>query len=307
MEFICKYCDKVFDNKRSLGQHEWKCKLNPNHKDIWNKGLNKNDYRILKGVENRKKSFKEGKWKIKPFYLSEETRKIISEKRKLWLKNNPDKHPWKRKSKFISTPCEYLKNFFRENNISFIEEYDPKIENHFFSLDIAFPDIKLAIEVNGNQHYDKYGNLLEYYKNRHEIIEKNGWKLLEIHYSKCYNFDLNILTKYQELDSYDKDYTNKYFSKKQEKKLKRKLEKENKEKERENEIQFRKKVLIDLFTNSNIKFDIYGYSIVSIKWLENNYGDKLWFHSNLLRQIRKYTPEYVNLCYKLKSGVQVSG
>ena len=39
-------------------------------------------------------------------------------------------------------------------------KYNPKINGHYFSLDIAFPDIKFAIEVNGNQHYKKDGKLI---------------------------------------------------------------------------------------------------------------------------------------------------
>ncbi|MCK9279295.1 MAG: hypothetical protein M0P71_01565 [Melioribacteraceae bacterium] len=40
---------------------------------------------------------------------TEETKKAISEKRKKWLADNPDKHVWKRKGKFKSEPCEVLK------------------------------------------------------------------------------------------------------------------------------------------------------------------------------------------------------
>ena len=61
---------------------------------------------------------------------------------------------------------------------------------HGFSIDIAFPDIKFGIEVNGNQHYNSDGTLKPYYKERHDLIEKSGWILLELHYSSCYIDDI---------------------------------------------------------------------------------------------------------------------
>jgi hypothetical protein len=43
--------------------------------------------------------------------------------------------------------------------------------------------------VNGNQHYkDKnYQILNDYCQKRHELIEKEGIEVLEVHYSKCFN------------------------------------------------------------------------------------------------------------------------
>lgn len=67
-----------------------------------------------------------------------------------------------------------------KNNIIFIEEYKP-LNDRLFSIDIAFPDKMIGIEINGNQHYDIEGNLKPYYQNRHELIETAGWTLLEFH------------------------------------------------------------------------------------------------------------------------------
>jgi very-short-patch-repair endonuclease len=126
----------------------------------------------------------------------EETKKKISQKRKKYLKENPDKHVWKRNEKFKSDPCNKLKDALKENNINFVEEYQP-IEDRFYSVDIAFPHIKLAIEINGNQHYNRDGSLKEYYQQRHNLIESQGWEVREYHYASVYNEEwLNtIITK----------------------------------------------------------------------------------------------------------------
>jgi hypothetical protein len=102
------------------------------------------------------------------------------------LKLNPDKHTWKRKNKQISIPCELFKTKLKNNNIYFIEEFTP-LDDRFFSIDIAFPDKKIGIEINGNQHYDNNGKLKKYYQERKDIIEKSGWKLYDIYYTKVYD------------------------------------------------------------------------------------------------------------------------
>ena len=149
---------------------------------------------------------------------TEETKRKISEKRKLYLKNNPDKHPWKRSDKFKSVPCEKLKQILKEKNINFVEEWQP-VEDRYFSIDIAFPDIKLGIEINGNQHYNTDGSLKRYYQERHDIITEHGWRLIELHYSTC--FDILLLDEILNLKT-QPDYT-KYF----EHKLKTQLKKKN--------------------------------------------------------------------------------
>lgn len=120
------------------------------------------------------------------YKISDETRKKISKGRKKYLKENKDKHVWKRSDKFTSEPCEHLKKILKENDINFVGEYQP-LEDRFFSIDIALKDKKVGVEINGNQHYNKDKTLKKYYRERHDLITADGWKLYEVHYSKCYN------------------------------------------------------------------------------------------------------------------------
>lgn len=122
---------------------------------------------------------------------SPETKVKISEKRKNWLKNNPDKHYWSfAPSPFYdSKPCSILKERLKNEGIFFIEEYKPLLhKDRFFSIDVYLPQFSLGIEVNGRQHYTKDGEgLTEYYQNRHDLIEKEGIKLLEIKSHKFFS------------------------------------------------------------------------------------------------------------------------
>lgn len=142
----------------------------------------------------------------KPFH-TEETKKHISEIRKQYLKDHPETHCWKSNNKFKSEPCEKFKKILKNKNIYFVEEYQP-LEDRFFSIDIAFPNDKIGIEINGNQHYDREGNLKQYYMERHQLIENSGWKLYEIPYFKVY--DNEFITDFLENFQHDIDMNNIY-------------------------------------------------------------------------------------------------
>lgn len=120
---------------------------------------------------------------------SEKTKIAISEKRKKWLAENPEKHPWKRNDKLKSEPCERVKEFLTKLGIFFVSEFTPEINGRFFSIDIALPDKKIALEINGNQHYNRDGSLKPYYQERHNLLTNAGWTVFEVHYSVCFNLD----------------------------------------------------------------------------------------------------------------------
>ena len=119
---------------------------------------------------------------------TEETKKRMSESKKKWLKENPDKHVWKRHSKFKSVPCETLKSYIKSKNINYLEEFSPVMDRGY-SVDVAFPEKMVCLEVNGNQHYDATGKLKPYYQEKHDLISKLGWKIIEMHYSLCFKED----------------------------------------------------------------------------------------------------------------------
>ena len=50
------------------------------------------------------------------------------------------------------------------------------------------------------------------------MLSDNGWIVFEIHYSKCYNININDFEDILKLPIYDKDYVGKYLSKKEHKK-----------------------------------------------------------------------------------------
>jgi very-short-patch-repair endonuclease len=117
---------------------------------------------------------------------TQEAKDKISKARKLYIKLNPDTFFWRNADKFKSVPCEKIKEWLITKGVKFVEEYPVPETGRFFKLDIAIVDKKIAIEVNGSQHYNTDGSLKSYYQQRHELIEKSGWKIFEIHYSMAF-------------------------------------------------------------------------------------------------------------------------
>lgn len=142
--------------------------------------------------------------------MTDESRKKISDAKKKLYRDYPEKHNWKSDKKFMSKPCEEFKRVLDDENIKYVPEFTP-LKDRFFSIDIAFPESKIGIEINGNQHYNKDGTLKKYYSERHQLIESSGWRIYEVHFSICYNKDVvleligNIFRQKSDLYSFDYD------------------------------------------------------------------------------------------------------
>lgn len=268
----CKYCGKEIANEGCLTLHERRCKLNPNYEPT-----EKQQEKILK-QQNKQ-----------PLHLSEETKKKISNARKKYLAEHKDEHVWKRHNKFTSKPCEILKDFLKSKNISFIEEYTP-LDDYNFSLDIAWPDIKVAIEVNGNQHYNRDGSLKNYYQNRHNILENNGWTIFEIHYTKCYNININDFSDILSLDIYDKEYIKQYFDKQYIYISQKQIQKQQRIEEHNKLENEHKSIILNLINNSGIDFSKSTWSQQATNYLEQR--GELW-NKGIFRCIRKYAPDFL--------------
>lgn len=222
--FKCDKCNIDFDNNVAYNNHLRFHNKYDNIKDniiddYINNNLtfreliskyNSNNLSLIKILKDIKVDITEKKRKRNTLSHkhSDETKSKLSEIRKKWLMENPDKHVWKTNDKFISKPCEFLKKILIENNITFVSEYS--ISGRYYSIDIAFPDKKVGLEVNGNQHYNSDGTLKTYYKNKNDFFIENGWIIYQIHYTKVYNeiFIYDLINKLKnEYNLEDIDYS----------------------------------------------------------------------------------------------------
>ena len=180
----CRFCDLVFPTRKDLFSHlalihSRACRKTHQVCEFCGQVMN-NIREHNRVCEKRPRG---------PHKWTEEERRKQSEKRKLYLKQNPDKHPWKLKGKFRSVPCEKLKSKLLEDGFEFLEEYTDARWEHSYSIDIAILSKKIGIEVNGNQHYLRTGELKPVYQKRHDYLSENGWKIIELHYANCYHED----------------------------------------------------------------------------------------------------------------------
>lgn len=188
--YICKFCGKVCKNANSLRNHERLCKANPEHQEsswikfnhergAWNKGLTKEtDERLKKSSETLSNGYKSGRLinANKGTHHTETEKKNLSEKRKQFLKENPDKVPYllNHHSKGDSYPEKYFKEVFDSEKI----EYKQNFYQSGYFLDFAWPEKKLYLEIDGEQHYvDKH--IVEHDKIRTEVLINEGWTCIE--------------------------------------------------------------------------------------------------------------------------------
>lgn len=240
-----------------------------------------------------KRAEKEGliKKTLHRYKVSDDVKRNLSLKRIEFLKNNPKKHHWRTSDKHKSFPCETFKLHLINNGIVFIDEYLP-LKDRSFSIDIAFPDKMIGIEINGMQHYNSDKTLKKYYQDRKNLIEQSGWIIFDIHYKKVFDkkfidFFIKKINEDYKLSEVDYSF---YINNKISKKVHGTMDDYNNF--RINNSKDKQKKYIELVSNSNINFEKYGWTkeVAKITGLLNQ---------KVSSWMRKYLPEiYENRCYK---------
>lgn len=117
---------------------------------------------------------------------TEETKLLMSQKRKAYLAENKDKHNWSRFRNKESVPECKFREALISLGISATQFYIPPESERYFELDFVLVENKIGFEINGQQHYSSDGNLSSYYQERHNYLNQLGWIIHEIHYSECF-------------------------------------------------------------------------------------------------------------------------
>ena len=178
----CKFCSKYCKNKNSLINHERCCKYNPNRAIInshviwkkghsaWNKGLTKETSQLVaKQSRTIKRQYvsgqRSGSWLGK--HHTEEQKHNISQKMKIHYKNSSR---WRTQ---IEKRKSYAEQYFERIFLDAKQNYH--VDRYF--LDFAWPDKKIYVEVDGEQHYND-NKVIAHDITRINRLEKLGWKLL---------------------------------------------------------------------------------------------------------------------------------
>lgn len=143
---------------------------------------------------SRSDSVKLGISKLPKRKHSEETKRKISEYRKKFIMENPDKVPYRlNHSSKESYPEKYFSELFDKEKINIYRYYGVGP----YEIDFCIPDKKIAIEIDGNQHYYDL-KIIESDKRKTDYLNKDDWDVIRIKWSD-YN-SLNYENK--------KDYIN---------------------------------------------------------------------------------------------------
>jgi very-short-patch-repair endonuclease len=193
--FECKICGRKLDNVGNLKQHIKKCeklsvikdeliKLYVDEsysvKDLRKKfKVQSNDIKDILGnkVRSSSEAIKLAHKKYpENFKHTEESKKIMREKRLEFMKNNPEKTAWRLSN--VSYPeklcIEYIEKNSLDKKYSIVREYS--VFPYF--IDFAFVNEMVAIEIDGSQH------LLPERKERDDkkdkLLNELGWLVIRV-------------------------------------------------------------------------------------------------------------------------------
>jgi len=194
----CVYCGKEIANSGGLARHQFGCVLNPNrviypkpspnagfkagHK-AWNAGLTKDvDSRLAINDLTKKKIRAKSQGRTH----SDQTKQKISAARTDYLLKNPSQVPYllNHSSRGASYPEIYWKAVLDSYNLDYEQEYQIRL----YSIDFAFLRPKVALEIDGEQHYlDE--KIVSSDLRRTKFLRDNGWKVIRVRWAKYKKLD----------------------------------------------------------------------------------------------------------------------
>lgn len=189
-KITCELCNVEY-SKSNFARHYDKCSgknsyVFPPKTEIWRLAMKK------KGGKNQFTKAKElglpvpvGAWagKVGPnkgIPLTEEHKQKISKSRIKFLKENPDKVPYKLNhySKGRSYAEEYWKTILDSNDLIYEEQH--RIGT--YQLDFAFLDKKIDLEIDGDQHHLD-PRIVKSDIRRNEYLKQLDWTVIRIKWS----------------------------------------------------------------------------------------------------------------------------
>lgn len=255
---ICKFCAMKM-NAGALAKHEPLCMYLYEHIDLlkhqYLMGIsirelsrihktNKNNIRhvlSINGIPIRDKSDanKCAHTRFPNSYKhSDATKKIIREKRLTWMKANPEQTAWRVRN-LPSYPEKLFIQLCNDNSLASI--YDIVREYPVFPhyIDFAFVNAKVAIEIDGSQHWlDQDRILRDNIKDTN--LKRHGWRIMRIPEFKLKNSYMQIasdvLNFLSDTNTTEKIYTSdiiEYEYVRQERRLKEKLDTDSRNTQRE--------------------------------------------------------------------------
>lgn len=178
----CPFCNKIFRVRRDLADHRKEVhklsRLTPATYEKSCPFCKKSWVTTTSGYTNHVKSCEmnpnrvNGNWKGR--HHSEEEKKKISESRKKYLEEHPDKAPFKlNHSSKESYPEKYFREWLQKENIFSEREYQVGL----YTLDFAWPERKIYLEIDGSQHHLDW--MIKHDEERAKKLSELGWVCIQ--------------------------------------------------------------------------------------------------------------------------------
>lgn len=207
----CEFCGKVCKNRNSYAQHKIRCRYNTNRINVyhdnfntfghvaWNKGLTKetNESVRLTGKNVSKTLHEKISNGWKPYFATNdywtlEKRLQLSETKKQFYKEHPEKHPNRivcdRNRRTYIEQVAY--DWLVENKIEFKEQYQTEFNGSLRFVDFYVPRYNLFIELDG-VYWHTYSKDLDKEK---DIYAQNNYSISTLRITS----DEDIIQKLQD-------------------------------------------------------------------------------------------------------------
>lgn len=179
--WTCTLCGETFRVRRYLEAHRKEIhkvsKSNPTYEKCC-PFCKKSWVTTISGYTNHVKSCEmnpdhiSGNWKGR--HHSDEEKKKISEARKKYLSEHPDKVPFKlNHSSKESYPEKYFREWLQKENIFSEREYQVGL----YTLDFAWPERKIYLEIDGSQHHLDW--MIKHDEERTKKLSELGWVCIQ--------------------------------------------------------------------------------------------------------------------------------
>lgn len=178
--FSCPFCGKNYQSKNAWCSHKGKCKLNPDYaikpkSEKWMQAVCKpltEDHK--RKIANSMKGNQNGKGHSH-LHTEEQKQKISASMKKAHAEGRAHNIGECRWNNEPSYPEKWFMKVLK-NEFGFEKDKDYKMEFSFhkFSLDFAWPDKKICIEIDGEQH-QRFQEQKQRDIEKDKLLKEEGW------------------------------------------------------------------------------------------------------------------------------------
>lgn len=190
--FSCPFCNKKYQSKNAWCSHKGKCKLNPDYiikpkSEKWklavSKPLTENH---KKKIANSMKGNQNGKGHSH-LHTKEQKQKISASMKKAHAEGRAHNIGECRWNNEPSYPEQwFMKVLKNEFGLEKDKDYKTEFPFHRFSLDFAWPEKKVCIEIDGEQH-ERFQEQKDRDIEKDKLLKEEGWTELRKLWKDIFN------------------------------------------------------------------------------------------------------------------------